>query len=100
MSGSQWNYRYHPFSLTTPPSHLSMADLVLSNKVVVYDLENQVLGWTDYNCSSSIKIKDEKTGAAYEVSAKDISPAPRLTNPVRQLTFLFLLLSAVLHRFV
>ncbi|CAI0376203.1 unnamed protein product [Linum tenue] len=77
-----------------------LGDLVLSNKVVVYDLENQVLGWTDYNCSSSIKIKDEKTGAAYEVSAKDISPAPRLTNPVRQLTFLFLLLSAVLHRFV
>jgi hypothetical protein len=26
------------------------ADLVLSNKLVVYDLENQVIGWTDYNC--------------------------------------------------
>jgi hypothetical protein len=27
-----------------------LSDLVLSNKVVVYDLENQVIGWTDYNC--------------------------------------------------
>ena len=29
---------------------LSLADLVLSNKLVVYDLENMVIGWTDYNC--------------------------------------------------
>ena len=28
----------------------SIADLVLSNKLVVYNLENQVIGWTDYNC--------------------------------------------------
>jgi len=28
----------------------SVADLVLSNKLVVYNLENQVIGWTDYNC--------------------------------------------------
>jgi hypothetical protein len=27
-----------------------VSDLVLSNKLVVYDLENQVIGWTDYNC--------------------------------------------------
>ncbi|KAF3338941.1 aspartic proteinase-like protein 2 isoform X1 [Carex littledalei] len=26
-----------------------LGDLVLSNKLVVYDLENQVIGWTDYN---------------------------------------------------
>lgn len=29
---------------------LPLADLVLSNKLVVYDLENMVIGWTDYNC--------------------------------------------------
>jgi len=50
-----------------------MGDLVLSNKLVVYDLENQVIGWTDYNCSSSIKVKDDKTGATYTVNSHDIS---------------------------
>ncbi|GJN21054.1 hypothetical protein PR202_gb08500 [Eleusine coracana subsp. coracana] len=50
-----------------------LGDLVLSNKLVVYDLENQVIGWTDYNCSSSIKIKDDNTGATYTVDAHNIS---------------------------
>lgn len=27
-----------------------IADLVLSNKLVVYDLENMTIGWTNFNC--------------------------------------------------
>lgn len=54
-----------------------LGDLALSNKLVVYDLENQVIGWTNYNCSSSIKIKDDKTGSVYTVDAHDISHAWR-----------------------
>lgn len=27
-----------------------LADLVLSNKLVLYDLEKQAIGWTEYNC--------------------------------------------------
>ncbi|KAB1213419.1 Aspartic proteinase-like protein 2 [Morella rubra] len=27
-----------------------LGDLVLSNKLVLYDLENQSIGWTEYNC--------------------------------------------------
>nr|CAB3445499.1 unnamed protein product [Digitaria exilis] len=54
-----------------------LGDLVLSNKLVVYDLEKQVIGWTDYNCSSSIKVKDDKTGATYTVNSHDISSAWR-----------------------
>ncbi|KAM3212899.1 hypothetical protein ACQJBY_065739 [Aegilops geniculata] len=50
-----------------------LGDLAFSNKLVLYDLENQVIGWTDYNCSSSIKIKDDKTGSIYTVNAHDIS---------------------------
>jgi len=50
-----------------------LGDIAFSNKLVVYDLENQVVGWADYNCSSSIKIKDDKTGSVYTVDAHDIS---------------------------
>ncbi|WVZ07147.1 hypothetical protein V8G54_020493 [Vigna mungo] len=52
-----------------------LGDLVLSNKLVVYDLENMTIGWTDHNCSSSIKVKDDKTGKVYAVSAHDLSSA-------------------------
>ncbi|KAG8639915.1 hypothetical protein MANES_13G004700v8 [Manihot esculenta] len=27
-----------------------LGDLVLSNKLVLYDIENQAIGWTEYNC--------------------------------------------------
>ncbi|CAM0945986.1 unnamed protein product [Alopecurus aequalis] len=50
-----------------------LGDMAFSNKLVLYDLENQVIGWQDYNCSSSIKIKDDKTGSVYTVNAHDIS---------------------------
>ncbi|ESW11711.1 hypothetical protein PHAVU_008G053400 [Phaseolus vulgaris] len=52
-----------------------LGDLVLSNKLVVYDLENMTIGWAEYNCSSSIKVKDDKTGNVYSVSAHDLSSA-------------------------
>ncbi|MFQ6647452.1 hypothetical protein Gotur_021142 [Gossypium turneri] len=66
------------------------ADLVLSNKLVIYDIENQNIGWTEYNCeypleqpylclgSSSIKVKDESSGAVYSVGAHDIGSASSL----------------------
>ncbi|XP_021772321.1 aspartic proteinase-like protein 2 isoform X2 [Chenopodium quinoa] len=40
-----------------------LGDIVLSGKVVFYDLVNQTIGWTEYNCSSSIKVKDSESGA-------------------------------------
>lgn len=46
-----------------------LGDLVLSNKLVVYDLESQAIGWTEYNCSSSIMIRDEMTGSVHLVGA-------------------------------
>ncbi|KAI4302057.1 hypothetical protein L6164_035275 [Bauhinia variegata] len=72
-----------------------LGDLVLSNKLVVYDLENMTIGWTEYNCSSSIKVKDERNGAVYTVSAHDISSS-RAVLIGRILTF-FLLLVAMLN---
>ncbi|KAE8673719.1 Aspartic proteinase-like protein 2 [Hibiscus syriacus] len=55
-----------------------LGDLVLSNKVVVYDIENQTIGWTEYNCSSSIKVRDESSGAEYSIGAHDIASGSSL----------------------
>lgn len=52
-----------------------LGDIVLSGKLVVYDLENQTIGWTEHNCSSSIKVRDERSGKVYSVGAHDISSA-------------------------
>ncbi|CAA7041801.1 unnamed protein product [Microthlaspi erraticum] len=51
-----------------------LGDLVLSNKLVVYDLENEVIGWADHNCSSSIKVKDG-AGASYTIGADNLISA-------------------------
>ncbi|KAL0432983.1 UNVERIFIED_CONTAM: Aspartic proteinase-like protein 2 [Sesamum latifolium] len=50
-----------------------LGDLVLSNKLVLYDLEKQAIGWTEYNCSSSIELKDEITGSVHLVGAHSLS---------------------------
>lgn len=44
--------------LSSRPSFVSLllADLVLSNKLVLYDLENQTIGWTEYNCKYKVFI--------------------------------------------
>lgn len=73
-----------------------LGDLVLSNKLVFYDIENQAIGWTEYNCSSSIKLKDEGSGSVYAVGAQNISWGLRVTSG-RTLTIL-LLLFGIVHR--
>ncbi|XP_061342572.1 aspartic proteinase 36-like [Gastrolobium bilobum] len=75
-----------------------LGDLVLSNKLVVYDLENMAIGWTDYNCSSSIKVKDETTGIVHTVGAHNISSASTFLIG-RILTF-SLLLTGILNSFI
>ncbi|KAG5531004.1 hypothetical protein RHGRI_025829 [Rhododendron griersonianum] len=90
--------RRMPFN--TPQSNISVLgseDLVLSNKLVLYDLENQVIGWTEYNCSSSIQLKDEVTGSVHLVGAHYLSPAWRLSS---QWCIIFLLTTALLHDLV
>lgn len=72
-----------------------LGDLVLSNKLVLYDLEKQAIGWTEYNCSSTIKLKDELTGSVHLVGAHSISHCSSLN-----LRVLFFLLMALLHSFL
>lgn len=56
-----------------------LGDLVLSNRLVAYDLENMTIGWTEFNCSSVVKVKDETSGKVYAVGAHDISSASTVT---------------------
>ncbi|KAJ4832092.1 hypothetical protein Tsubulata_049431 [Turnera subulata] len=70
-----------------------LGDLVLSNKLVLYDLEHQAIGWTEYNCSSSIKVQDERTGTVHLVGSHYISSACSFTA---QWAIILLLLSTFL----
>ncbi|KAK9043674.1 hypothetical protein V6N11_072009 [Hibiscus sabdariffa] len=56
-----------------------LGDLVLSNKLVIYDIENQTIGWAEYNCTSNVKVKDAKTGTEYMVGAHTISSTSSVT---------------------
>ncbi|CAA3022451.1 aspartic ase 2 [Olea europaea subsp. europaea] len=70
-----------------------LGDIVLSNKIVLYDLENQTIGWTEYNCSSNIKVKDEASGNVYSVRAHDITSA---SSPVKVNVIPIVLLISIL----
>ncbi|CAN1253254.1 Aspartic proteinase 36 [Linum perenne] len=70
-----------------------LGDLVLSNKLVLYDLERQAIGWTEYNCSSSITVQDEKTGTVHLVGSHYIpSSASSFSTDWSILLLLMLLL--------
>ncbi|XP_042374660.1 aspartic proteinase 36-like isoform X1 [Zingiber officinale] len=73
-----------------------LGDLALTNKLVLYDLENQVIGWTEYNCSSSIRVQDDRTGATYIVDAHNISQGRRSSHP----RSIFLLLLMFVSRLI
>ncbi|KAI3893761.1 hypothetical protein MKX03_027705 [Papaver bracteatum] len=58
-----------------------LGDFVLANKLVVYDLENQVLGLSDYDCSSTIGLKDDVSGAVNQVAGSNsLSSSPAHHN--------------------
>ncbi|PKA65849.1 Aspartic proteinase-like protein 2 [Apostasia shenzhenica] len=45
----------------------SLGDSLLSNNLVVYDLEKQGISWADYNCSTSIKVEDARTRSVHNL---------------------------------
>ncbi|MCL7035324.1 hypothetical protein MKW94_006050 [Papaver nudicaule] len=52
-----------------------LGDLALSNKLVVYDLDNRILGLSAYDCSSTIGLRDEDTGDINQVAGRNLSSA-------------------------
>jgi hypothetical protein len=45
-----WLNNFNFFLYIASNDTIFFPDLALSNKLVVYDLERQVIGWTDYDC--------------------------------------------------
>ncbi|XP_051141175.1 aspartic proteinase 39-like [Andrographis paniculata] len=75
-----------------------LGDLALSDKLVVYDLERQAVGWTEHDCSTGIKLRDNASGNAYDVSATNLSGSPLLRPSSSSSSILLLLVSLALLR--
>lgn len=76
-----------------------LGDLVLSNKLVLYDIESQTIGWTEYDCSSTIKLKyEESNGSAYTVASHNISSAPMMDS-TKFFTFFLIIISILVNLF-
>ncbi|XP_022889059.1 aspartic proteinase-like protein 2 [Olea europaea var. sylvestris] len=43
-----------------------LGDLVLKDKIVVYDLASQRIGWANYNCSSSVHVSTSTSNGKTE----------------------------------
>lgn len=71
-----------------------LGDLVLTDKLVTYNLEKNTIGWVEYNCSSSIKVKDEETGKVYSVGAHNLSRSSRVGTSTGILVACFMFLMA------
>ncbi|KAM0043565.1 putative nepenthesin [Helianthus debilis subsp. tardiflorus] len=68
-----------------------LGDLVLTDKLVTYDMEKKTIGWADYNCSSSISVRDEESGKEYMLGAHNISGGGRIgTSTMIMLLFLLI----------
>ncbi|CAH2055272.1 unnamed protein product [Thlaspi arvense] len=75
IQGDTWCFGWQNGGLQTKDVGVLtiLGDMALSNKLVVYDIENQVIGWTNHNCSAGIQVKDEQSGAIYTVGAHNLS---------------------------
>ncbi|KAF5783377.1 putative nepenthesin [Helianthus annuus] len=73
-----------------------LGDFILSNKLVLYDLEKQTIGWTEYNCSSNITIMDDISKFLYLVGSHRISSAFSLVIH-RSITFMLLVSLLIIH---
>lgn len=77
-----------------------IGDLVLKDRLVVYDLQQQRIGWTDYNCSSNVSVLS-KTGQIELIYASSIptstSDAADIVCHWETLAFTFWLLALLFY---
>jgi hypothetical protein len=55
-----------------------LGDLVLKDKIFVYDLANMRMGWTDYDCSLSVNVTSSSGKNQYVNTGQfDVNGSPR-----------------------
>lgn len=50
-----------------------LGDLILKDKIIVYDLANQRIGWTQYDCSTSVNVSTNTSRGTASVNAGSIN---------------------------
>ncbi|KAK7261271.1 hypothetical protein RIF29_27580 [Crotalaria pallida] len=69
-----------------------LGDLVLKDKIIVYDLAGQRIGWANYDCSQSVNVTATiGTGRSEFVNAGDLSGSTSLHHGLYKLTKMGLL---------
>ncbi|KAL2634528.1 hypothetical protein R1flu_006007 [Riccia fluitans] len=94
---SQWCLAWSPSSSSNLDLSI-LGDIVLKNKLVVYDIEKEQIGWMDFNCQSSVKVSSGNASGNQEVSPDlvtiskgfSLSPAVGLRLPMLSLTLVLL----------
>ncbi|XP_035844483.1 aspartic proteinase-like protein 2, partial [Helianthus annuus] len=75
-----------------------LGELILLDKLFLYDLEKQTVGWTEYNCSSSIALQDEASGLVNLVGFGSDSVSSAMSLIIhRFLIFLLLVSLPIIH---
>ncbi|KAK6911749.1 Xylanase inhibitor, N-terminal [Dillenia turbinata] len=67
-SGLNWCVLWQNGGTETNPSAFILGEMALANKLVLYDLEKQVIGWTEQDCNLGVQVKDIPSGIADQVS--------------------------------
>ncbi|WCJ41677.1 Eukaryotic aspartyl protease family protein [Euphorbia peplus] len=79
----------------TPGQEITiLGDLVLKDKIVVYDIGNQRVGWTNYDCSTSVNVSTAKnTGKSEFVNAGQFGNSSERNLPYK-------LIAMLVHMFI
>lgn len=74
-----------------------LGDLVLKDKIVVYDLQNQQIGWVNYDCSQSVNVSTTTNGGEREyVNAGQFGDSTQNVPKIASSILIFILVIALL----
>lgn len=77
-----------------------LGDLVLKDKIIVYDLGGQRIGWADYDCSSSVNVSSTSVGGRSEVVNADPTGSGSSSQVNRYQLIQVLILASIVHAVV